>query len=61
VKADNSKQPCCARHEGRPLGLELQGLGLNHRKRRWSKGQGRERFGKGETNSSDACWEDERE
>jgi hypothetical protein len=49
VIADDLKQPCCTRHEGRPLELELQGWGSNHRKRRWSKGRGRERFGKGGT------------
>ena len=49
------------RDEGRPLGLGLQGQGPNHRKRRWGNSQGRERFGKGGTYPSGACWEDERE
>ena len=61
VIADDSKLLCCTSYEGGPLGLELQGLGSNRRKRRWSNGWGRERFGKGETNSSGECWEDERE
>ena len=31
VRVNDSKQPCCTRHEGGPLGLELQGSGPNHR------------------------------
>ena len=43
----NSKQPCCARDEGWPLGAGLQDQGPNHRKLRWLNGWGGERCGKG--------------
>src|SRR4051794_15867315 len=39
----DSKQPCCTRDEGRPLGLGLQDQGPNHRKPRRSNGRGGER------------------
>jgi hypothetical protein len=52
----NSKQPCCTRDEGRPLGPGLQDQGSNHRKLRWHNGWGGERCGKGGTNPSGAYW-----
>jgi hypothetical protein len=48
IKA-NSKQPCCTRDEGRPLGPGLQDQGPNHRKLRRLNGWGGERCGKGGT------------
>jgi hypothetical protein len=57
----DSMQPCCTRDEGGPLGLGLQGQGPNHRMLLWPKGRGGERDGKGGTNPSGECWEDERE
>jgi len=56
-----SKQPCCTRDEGRPLGLGLQDQGPNHRMLLRSNGRGGERDGKGGTNPSGVRWEDERE
>ena len=55
------KLPCHTRDEGRPLGLGLRDQGPNHRQLLRPNGQGGERDGKGETNSSGERWEDERE
>jgi len=52
----NSKQPCCTRDEGRPLGPGLQDQGSNHRKLRRHNGWGGERCGKGGTNPSGTYW-----
>lgn len=60
VEAD-WKQPCCTRDEGRSLGLGVQAQGPNHRMLLRSNGWGGERDGKGGTNPSGKCWEDERE
>ena len=60
VDAD-SKQPCCTRDEGGPLGLGVQAQGPNHRMLLWPNGQGGERAGQGGINPSGECWEDERE
>ena len=47
VTQADSKQPCCTRDEGWPLGLGLQDQGSNHRKLRRHNGRGGERCGKG--------------
>ncbi len=47
VTRPNSKQPCCTRDEGRPLGPGLQDRGPNHRKLPRHNGRGGERCGKG--------------
>jgi hypothetical protein len=60
VDAD-SKQPCCTRDEGGPLGLGVQARGPNHRMLLRPKDRGGERDGKGGINPSGERWEDERE
>src|ERR1019366_4003409 len=59
--AADSKQPCCARDEGWPLGTGLQDRVSNHRMLLWSNGRGGERDGKGGTNPSGERREGERE
>src|SRR4051812_28897692 len=51
----DSKQPCCTRGEGRPLGLGLQDQGPNHRKPRRSNGRGGERCGERRDQSRQVC------